>query len=112
MTKVEIIQKALEDKKATNIEVLDVAEQTSLADYFVVASCQSTVQVRACVDEIEEKLEEAGFEINHKEGYRGGWILVDCGDVIVHVMQHEMREFYAIERLWDDVGNVDESEEE
>ena len=76
MTKVEIIQKALEDKKATNIEVLDVAEQTSLADYFVVASCQSTVQVRACVDEIEEKLEEAGFEINHKEGYRGGrWIL-------------------------------------
>ena len=77
MTKVEIIQKALEDKKATNIEVLDVAEQTSLADYFVVASCQSTVQVRACVDEIEEKLEEAGFEINHKEGYRGGsWILV------------------------------------
>ena len=47
MTKVEIIQKALEDKKATNIEVLDVAEQTSLADYFVVASCQSTVQVRA-----------------------------------------------------------------
>ena len=107
MTKVEIIQKALEDKKATNIEVLDVAEQTSLAD------CQSTVQVRACVDEIEEKLEEAGFEINHKEGYRGGsWILVDCGDVIVHVMQHEMREFYAIERLWDDVGNVDESEEE
>ena len=113
MTKVEIIQKALEDKKATNIEVLDVAEQTSLADYFVVASCQSTVQVRACVDEIEEKLEEAGFEINHKEGYRGGsWILVDCGDVIVHVMQHEMREFYAIERLWDDDGNVDESEEE
>ena len=113
MTKVEIIQKALEDKKATNIEVLDVAEQTSLADYFVVASCQSTVQVRACVDEIEEKLEEAGFEINHKEGYRGGsWILVDCGDVIVHVMQLEMREFYAIERIWDVVGNVDESEEE
>lgn len=113
MTKVEIIQKALEDKKVTNIEVLDVAEQTSLADYFVVASCQSTVQVRACVDKIEEKLEEAGFEINHKEGYRGGsWILVDCGDVIVHVMQHEMREFYAIERLWDDVGNVEESEEE
>ena len=113
MTKVEIIQKALEDKKATNIEVLDDAVQSSLADFFVVASCQSTVQVRACVDEIEEKLEEAGFEINHKEGYRGGsWILVDCGDVIVHVMQHEMREFYAIERLWDDVGNVDESEEE
>ena len=77
MTKVEIIQKALEDKKATNIEVLDVAEQTSLADYFVVASCQSTVQVRACVDEIEEKLEEAGFEINIKrvtEAAAGFWL--------------------------------------
>lgn len=112
MTKLEIITKALDDKKASNIEVLDVANQTSLAEYFVVASCQSTVQVRACVDEVDEKLAEAGFEINHKEGYRGGsWILIDCGDIIVHVMQQEMREFYAIERLWDDVGEADISEE-
>ncbi len=112
--KVEIIKQALEDKKATNIEVLDVAEQTSLGDYFVVASCQSNVQVRACVDEIEEKMDEAGFPVNHKEGYRGGsWILMDYGDVIVHVMQQETREFYAIERLWDDAGRtVSESEEE
>lgn len=112
--KVEIIKQALEDKKATNIEVLDVAEQTSLGDYFVVASCQSNVQVRACVDEIEEKMDEAGFSVNHKEGYRGGsWILMDYGDVIVHVMQQETREFYAIERLWDDAGRtVSESEEE
>ena len=63
MNKVEIIQKALDDKKATNIEVLDVAEQTSLAEYFIIASCQSSVQVRACVDEVEEKMEEAGYEI-------------------------------------------------
>ncbi len=105
-TKVEIIKKALDDKKASNIEAIDVAEQTSLAEYFVIASCQSTVQVRACVDEVEEKMEEAGFTVNHKEGYRGGnWILMDYGDVVVHVMQQEMREFYAIERLWDDVSN-------
>ncbi len=104
--KVEIIKKALDDKKATNIEVIDVAEQTSLADFFIIASCQSNVQVRACVDEVEEKMEEAGFTVNHKEGYRGGsWILMDYGDVIVHVMQQETREFYAIERLWDDVSN-------
>lgn len=104
--KLKIIEKALDDKKASNIEVLDVAEQTSLAEYFVIASCQSTVQVRACVDEVEEKMEEAGFAVNHKEGYRGGnWILMDYGDVIVHVMQQEMREFYDIERLWDDVSN-------
>lgn len=104
--KVEIIRKALEDKKATNIEVIDVAEQTSLADYFVIASCQSGVQVRACVDEIEEKLEEKDIHVKHKEGYQGGsWILMDYGDVIVHVMQQETREFYAIERLWDDAGS-------
>lgn len=109
--KIEIIKNALEDKKATNIEVLDVAAQTSLGDYFVVASCQSTVQVRACVDEIEEKMEENGYTVNHKEGYRGGsWILMDYGDVVVHVMQQETREFYGIERLWDDAGTTPEEE--
>ncbi len=111
--KVGIIKKALEDKKAVNIEILDVAEQTSLADYFIIASCQSTVQVKACVDEVEEKLEEAGVTVNHTEGYRGGnWILMDYGDVIVHVMQQEVREFYSIERLWDSVGSdIDNIEE-
>ena len=105
MNKVEIIKNALENKKATNIEVLNVAEQTSLAEYFVVASCQSTVQVRACVDEVEEKMSEAGFPVQHNEGYKGGsWILMDFGDVIVHVMQQETRECYSIERLWDDAG--------
>lgn len=110
--KTEIIKTALEDKKATNIEVLDVSQQTSLGDYFIIASCQSGVQVRACVDEVEEKMEEAGFVVNHKEGYRGGsWILMDYGDVIVHVMQQEIREFYAIERLWDDAGTALETDE-
>lgn len=103
--KLEIIENALEDKKASAIEIIDVSEQTSLGDYFVIASCQSTVQVRACADEVEEKLAEAGEAVRHTEGYRGGsWILMDYGDVIVHVMQQEMREFYAIERLWDNVG--------
>lgn len=111
--RIEIIKKALEDKKATNIEVIDVAEKTSLGDYFVVASCQSTVQVRSCVDEIEEKMEEAGYTVSHKEGYRGGsWILMDYHDIVVHVMQQEQREFYAIERLWDDAGAEHMTEEE
>jgi len=107
--KLEIIKNALEDKKASGIEILDVAKQTSLGDYFVIASCQSTVQVKACADEVEEKLAEAGEEVRHTEGYRGGsWILMDYGDVVVHVMQQEMREFYAIERLWDDTGETEE----
>lgn len=103
--RVEIITKALEDKKALNIEVIDVSEKTSLGDYFIIASCQSTVQVRACVDEIEEKMEEAGYTVSHKEGYRGGsWILMDYHEIIVHVMQQEAREFYSLEHLWDDAG--------
>ena len=103
--KLDIIEKALDDKKASQIEILDVKEQTSLADYFIIASCQSTVQVRACADEVDEKMQESGEDVRHTEGYRNGsWILMDYGDVIVHVMQQEMREFYAIERLWDDVS--------
>lgn len=99
--KVEIIKKALEDKKAKNIEVINVAEHTSIAEFFIICSCTSGVQVRACTDEVEEKLNEHGEFIHHKEGYRGGaWVLIDAGDVIVHVMTEETREFYDIERLW------------
>ena len=115
MERVEIIKNALEDKKASDIEILDVSKQTSLGDYFIIASCQSSVQVRACVDEVEEKMLEAGFPPKHKEGYRGGsWILIDYGDIIVHVMQQEAREFYSIERLWDEAGTAfrEQSEEE
>lgn len=107
--KVDIIKDALEDKKASDIKIMDVSEQTSLGDYFIVASCQSSVQVRACVDEIEEKLEEQGVVVKHKEGYQGGsWILMDYGDVIVHVMQQETREFYSIERLWEESGTAEQ----
>ena len=105
--KSQAVVKALEDKKASNIEVIDVKERTSLSEYFVIASCQSTVQVRACADEVEEQLEKAGIDVRHKEGYStGSWVLMDYGDVVVHVMQQEMREFYGIERLWDDAGKI------
>ena len=113
MERVEIIKNALEDKKASDIEILDVSKQTSLGDYFIIASCQSSVQVRACVDEVEEKMLEAGFPPKHKEGYRGGsWILIDYGDIIVHVMQQEAREFYSIERLWNEAGTAFRENEE
>jgi len=107
--KAELAMKALDDKKAGNIELMDVAEQTSLAEYFVIASCQSTTQVKACADEVEDQLKEAGVDLLHSEGYRGGaWILLDYGDVVVHVMQEETREFYDIERLWkEEVGNAE-----
>ena len=110
--KAELAIIALEDKKASKIELLDVRDQTSLAEYFIVASCQSSVQVRACADEVDEKLEEAGEKLLHKEGYStGSWVLMDFGDVIVHVMQQEMREFYGLERLWDEAGSLRKEED-
>ena len=101
--KLDIIEKALDDKKASQIEILDVKEQTSLADYFIIASCQSTVQVRACADEVEEKMQESGEDVRHTEGYRNGsWILMDYGDVIIHIFNREDREFYDLEHIWRD----------
>lgn len=101
--KVKIIYNALDSKKASDIKILDISELTSLSEYFIICSCGSAVQVRACVDEAEEKLKEQGELAHHKEGYSGGaWVLADFGDVILHVMQAETREFYNIERLWAD----------
>lgn len=107
--KAQVCIKALDDKKASKIELIDVCEQTSLSEYFIVASCQTGVQVRACADEVEEQLDEIGVKLLHKEGYStGAWILMDYGDVGVHIMQQEMREFYGIERLWDNVSGKNE----
>lgn len=99
---VEIIQKSLEDKKAENILALDVKEKTSLADYFIIASGKSTPQVKALADNVDEKMGEAGFPAKRVDGYgEGRWIVLDYGDVIVHVFHDETRLFYHLERLWE-----------
>lgn len=101
--KARIIEKALDSKKARDVKMLDISNLTSLADIFIICSCSSGVQVRACADEADEKASEAGFNLTHKEGYAGGeWVLLDFGDVVVHVMTEKTREFYDIERLWDE----------
>lgn len=108
MDRLKIIVKALDDKRAENIDVLDISQLTSLGDYFVICTCNSNVQVRAAANEAEEKMKEAGFEPLHIEGYRGGsWILLDFNDIIVHVMDRETREFYSLERLWDDAQRIE-----
>ncbi len=108
MERVKKIAQALYDKKAENIDVLDITKLTSLADYFIICTCNSTTQVRACVDEVVEKMEEISVNPSHKEGYHGGsWVLVDFGDIIVHVMARETREFYALEKLWDDAQRIE-----
>lgn len=108
MDRLKIIVKALDDKRARDIDVLEISELTSLGDYFVICTCGSDVQVRAAAGEVEEKMKEAGFAPLHVEGYRAGsWILLDFNDIIVHVMDGKTREFYALEKLWDDAKRIE-----
>ena len=101
--------KALSDKKGKEIRVLEIAELTTLADYFVLATGSSNTQINALVDNVEKVLtEEAGEAPLHREGYRGGtWVLLDYGCIAIHVFNQEAREFYGLERLWQDGKPVD-----
>ncbi len=101
--KLSIITKACEDKKGIDIKVLNISKLTPIADYFVIVSGNSSTQVMAIADEIEDKMLRAGAEEVIKEGYQSGrWILLDFNDIIVHVFHKEDREFYNLERLWSD----------
>ena len=103
--------KALNDKKGKDLKVLYTADQTTLAEYFVICSGTSNTQVRALADAVEEALSRAGEEPHHIEGHRGGlWTLLDYSAVVVHVFTEEGREFYDLERLWSDAAPVDVSE--
>lgn len=101
--------KALDSKKGGDIKVMEVTDLTSLADYFVICTGSSTTQINALCDCVEEKLEvEGGEKALRREGHRGGiWVLLDYGCVVIHVFNDEAREFYALERLWNDGKSVD-----
>ena len=100
---------ALSEKKGREIQVLEIGELTTLADYFVIATGSSNTQINALVDSVEKVItEQAGEEPLHREGYRGGtWVLLDYGCLAVHVFSAEAREFYGLERLWRDGKSVD-----
>ncbi len=98
-----VVVKACDDKKALDIKVLDISKLTSIADYFVIVSGNSSSQTMAIADEVEDKMKEEGFEEVIKEGYQSArWILMDYGNIIVHIFHREEREFYNLERLWAD----------
>jgi ribosome-associated protein len=101
--------RAADDKKATDTRVLDVGRILAIADVFVIASAPSGRQVKAITDEIEDRLKaEAGIGPLRIEGLRDlSWVLLDYGDVVVHVFSDEMRAFYEIERLYRDAVVVD-----
>lgn len=102
------ICKLLSQKKAGDILYIDVAEKTPLCDYFLVCSGRSSTQVRALAEHVEEKLEKDFGELpRRKEGVREGrWAVIDYADVIVHIFNDEERDFYNLERLWEDGKNM------
>lgn len=110
-TLAEMIVVAAEDKKATDVIILDVNGVSSVTDFHVVCSAKSTIQVQAIADNIEDELKKQGVELLHKEGHRQGrWILLDFGTCLVHVFVEEEREYYNLERLWGK-ARVNEQEE-
>jgi len=92
---------ALEDMKAENIVTLDVTGMTSIADYLVICSARSTRHLKAVADNVWVKVKsELGHEIKINGDNNSGWVVVDLGDIVVHIMSKEEREFYALEKLW------------
>ena len=99
----QIACKAIDDRKGQDIKIIDIHNVSVIADYFVIASGTNSNQVQAIVDNVEEQLGRAGFEAKQIEGNRNSsWILMDYGDVIVHVFDEENRLFYDLERIWRD----------
>ena len=93
----------LDDKKASDIIAIDVADKTIVADWFVICSGASVLQVKAICDEVLDRYEEIGLTLRRKEGYtEGRWIVLDFGYVLLHIFYPEEREYYNIERLWID----------
>lgn len=98
---------ALEDKKAEDIRVIEIGNISVIADYFIIANGNSSSQVSAMVDAVEEALSKKGYEPKRIEGvHSSGWILMDFGDVVVHIFSKEDRLFYDLERIWRDGKTV------
>lgn len=106
MTKV--IYDAIDDKIGQDISIINIGAVSSLCDYFVIATAGSQRQVKAIADNVEDELTKLGIEARGKEGYETQtWVLLDYGDVIVHIFNEEQRGFYNLEKLWKDAPYVD-----
>ena len=100
--------KVLDEKKAERIEIINISELTTIADYFIICSGGSTTQVKALCDNVIEKAQEAVMSPLRIEGYdSAAWILLDFGSVIVHVFKNDMRDFYSLDRLWGDGEKIE-----
>lgn len=103
----DLVVELLKEKKASDITVIDVAEQTVVTEFFVIATGKSTTQVRALTDYLDEKGEERGIDAIRKDGVREArWVVLDYGSVIVHIFNDAMRDFYCLEKLWGNAENT------
>jgi ribosome-associated protein len=104
----QIAVKTLDAKKGEDIKVIKIADVSAIANYFVLATGSSSTQVKTLADETEQQLKKAGLMPKRTEGYRGSdWIVLDYIDVVIHVFYRETREFYDLERLWQDGEEID-----
>ncbi len=107
LTAVKEAYKALDDKLAIDIKVLETGSLTPMADYFVIASGNNPNQLKAMADTVEEALYKAGYKLNHSEGMQTkSWLLLDFGEIVVHLFNKEDREFYNLERIWGDAAEL------
>ena len=103
--------KALEEKKAENIRVIDISEVSVIADYFIIADGMNPNQLQAMRDSVDEELYKAGYKVKQIEGnQRSSWILMDYTDIIVHIFSQEDRLFYNLEKVWHDGKQIDINE--
>lgn len=103
-----IAQAALDDKLGQDIQVLNLKGLSNVADCFVIASGKNVNHLRAMADEVEQKLFRAGVKMHHSEGYSTGtWILLDFGNLLIHLFNEEQREFYGLEHVWGDAKPVE-----
>lgn len=103
-----IAYNALDEKKGEDIKIIDISGISVMADYFIIANGNSITQVQALVDNVEEKMNQSGFIMKRKEGNRSStWVLLDFGDIVVHVFDNEDRLFYDLERIWSDGKTVE-----
>lgn len=113
MTELELakeIVKVLDKKKGMDIKLIEISEHSIVADYFVIVTGTSNTHVKALADEVEYEISQKGTQPHHIEGRATGWILLDYSSVLVHVFTGESREYYNLERLWQDAKAIDISD--
>ena len=97
-----IAANAINCKKGKEMTAIKVSDLTVLTEYFLICTANSSTQIRALADEVEDKLERAGIRPHHIEGRSTGWLVLDYGSVIVHIFGRNEREFYGLDKMWND----------